>query len=60
MNETMNRTTVRTLRHTDLNAVRTGRPLYASVWLGLLQQLRRRQRLRAWLLRNAHMAEQNK
>jgi len=48
-----------TSHSTGTTSRRTYSPLYASVWLALLEQLRRRQRLRAWLLRNTHKAEQS-
>ena len=35
------------------------RPIYHSVWVALLQQIRRRQRLRAWLMRKARTKDQN-
>jgi len=54
-----NKPALTSLHSAGTTGSRTCSPLYASVWLALLEQLRRRQRLRAWLLRNTHKAEQS-
>ncbi len=47
-------------KHTiDASERAARRPIYHSVWGALLQQIRRRQRLRAWLLRKARTKDQN-
>jgi len=47
-------------KHTiDASERATLRPIYHSVWDALLQQIRRRQRLRAWLMRKPRTKDQN-
>jgi len=53
-----NKTALTSLHSAGTASSRTCSPLYASVWLALLQQLRRRQRLRAWLLQHARLPSQ--